>query len=930
MPIRIKPWSSISQTIIIISVIMLSASSLPGIQPEMQISPIERPTAAGIQGPFAGEVAVPFEWDGDVSKLPRPEEGIPPGNAPQPLRYLPGQGPKTPIKGLTQWVDPVVQTEPGGGAMPNPIRNFAGISFARGGSGWPPDTNGDVGPNHYIQTVNTSIGIYNKSTGAEMAFFTFNDFFQGTKTPCDNDNDGDPVVVYDRFADRWIITDFSVAGPYFECIAVSQTGDPVAGGWYFYGVKIHKDYLNDYPKIGVWRDAYYFSFNMFQDPNSQWRGVQVWAFKKDVMLAGGPLVSVYFVLGPETGYDGLLPAHALTLPPDGAAEYYTSVSAPDKLLLWKFKPNWADLALSTFTGPVVLNIPPYAMAASIPQLGSSTLVDSLSPRLMMQLIYRSVNSVESLWMTHTVTNGGVAGMRWYEVRQPGTAPALYQSGTYQPDANHRWMGSLSVDRDGNMALGYSISSANMFPGIRYTGRLAGETLGLLPQAEKTLINGSGSQTQTTRWGDYSAMAVDPVDDCTFWYTTEYYLSTGYNWQTRIGAFKYLSCGQPKGVIEGVVRNAITLQPVKGAQVFATSGNQTMTVTTDGNGAYRIPLAGGIFNLTAGPLLPGYPTAATVNNVPLTAGSTTTQDILLSPVPNLVEWRVEIDDNVPQGNSNGYPEPGEAGIFLWESLRNNGAITSTNITAQLFSLTPGVTIITSTATYPNIDAGQFALSPTPFSFSVGSGVPCGTDLQFRKTVLDSQKSYTINFSLNASVPMERRNLFFDNVEGGTAGWTTGGTNNQWVITTLASQSPTHSWTDSPNGDYKNNTASYLQSPVYNLAGLRHVQIGFWSRYFLEPGYDYVYLDYSLDGGTTWSSDSNALATLNANQVAWKPFAIDAPMLDGQSNVALRFRLVTDGGVTADGIYLDDIYLSYQPFTCTYNGTRPAFYLPLLYR
>ena len=175
---------------------------------------------------------------------------------------------------------------------------------------------------------------------------------------------------------------------------------------------------------------------------------------------------------------------------------------------------------------------------------------------MFSAQYRNMGDHESLWLNHTVASGGTAGVRWYEVRDLSATPTLYQQGTYDPgDGHYRWMGSLAIDQDGNMALGYSVSSSTLFPSIRYTGRLNGEALGQLPQGETSLMEGTGSQTGSNRWGDYSLMTVDPVDDCTFWYTQEYFATTSGNWTTRVGSFKFPSCGLPKGWIEGTVYNA---------------------------------------------------------------------------------------------------------------------------------------------------------------------------------------------------------------------------------------------------------------------------------------------------------------------------------------------------------------------------------------
>jgi hypothetical protein len=355
----------------------------------------------------------------------------------------------------------------------------------------------------------------------------------------------------------------------------------------------------------------------------------------------------------------------------------------------------------------------------------------------------------------------------------------------------------------------------------------------------------------------------------------------------------------------------------------------MTVMTNDAGEYSISLSSGTFSLTAGPLLPGYPDPAMVANVPLIANTTTVQDILLGPMPNLVSNDQMVDDNVPTANNNGFAEPGESDLNLWTSIENTGALESTDISAQLTSLTSGVTIGVDTVQFPDIASGEAATGLAPFTFSVDRSVVCGADLQFLATVTDLLKTYTLNYSVMAAIPLPRRDLFNHTVENGTEGWTTSGSPRAWEITSARSHSPTHSWTDSPAGDYDDRTTSYLYSPRLSTWYMNNLRLSFWARYELEPGYDYVFLDYSTDGGTTWSSDSQALATLNGSQTDWQPVVVDIPALQDKSSLRFRFRLVTDSSVTFDGVYLDDIVVSYEPYTCDY-GMEMSSFLPVVYR
>ncbi len=445
--------------------------------------------------------------------------------------------------------------------MPGPSQNFSGLDMATWGIGWPPDTNGDVGPNHYIQAVNTSIGVYYKNGTIAAGPFTLNTFFNplGISNPCgNNQNRGDPIVLYDQTFNRWIITDFAFAGtglpvaPFYECIAVSKSGDPVSGGWWMYAFLAHSTLLNDYPKLGVWSDAYYMSANLF-DLSDVLQGVRVWALDRAAMLNGQPFTSVSFDLPclPFPCYYTLLPSNFRgSIPPPGTPNYFISNDLDFfQLDVWKFHVDFATPANSTLTGPIAVSEAAYSPPpATVPEQGGNNL-DTLFDQLMMQNQYRNISGTESLWTTHTVSSSGVTGVRWYQLDVTGgtIVSAPIQQSTFQPDSNYRWMPSLAVDRAGNMAIGYSVSSPSMYPAIRYAGRLVTDTLSTLGQGEATLISGTGAQNNTcggstcTRWGDYSAMTVDPVDDCTFWYTNEYYVTTGGNWQTRIGSFKFPSC-----------------------------------------------------------------------------------------------------------------------------------------------------------------------------------------------------------------------------------------------------------------------------------------------------------------------------------------------------------------------------------------------------
>ena len=548
--------------------------------------------------------------------------------------------------------DPVVQTTFGNANMPAPLANFEGINNVDGVL--PPDTNGEVGPNHYVQMVNLSMAIYDKSGNLLYGPFHPSDLWPSGDA-CNANNDGDPVVLYDQLADRWLVTQFAIPGPYYECIAVSKTGTPTndPNDWYPYTFLVHNTKMNDYPHLGVWPDGYYMSANQFT--SSGWGGAGAWVFDRASMLTGAAATFQYFdVSSVSIDYGGMLPTDldGMTPPPVGSPNYFvevddsTWIGPNDALRIWEFHVDWANPANSTFGlaapgGPnAILDTAPWSplpcvgsSRSCIPQPDTSQGLDSIGDRLMFRLAYRNFGDHESLVVNHTVWADGTdrAGVRWYEIRDPGGTPVIYQQGTYAPaDGNYRWMGSIAMDHVGNMAMGYSVSSSTVYPSIRYTGRLAGDPLGTMPQAEAEIIAGSGYQSSSyARWGDYSDITVDPVDDCTFWFTTEYIETSGDRpWQTRIASFKFPGCSLgPVGTLTGVVDDGTNGIP--DALVVAEGITVTSQTTTDGNGVYTMTLPADTYTVTASAY--GY-LPDTVTGVGVLSGTVTTQDFTLAAAP----------------------------------------------------------------------------------------------------------------------------------------------------------------------------------------------------------------------------------------------------------------------------------------------------------
>jgi PKD repeat protein len=495
-------------------------------------------------------------------QLSRPLREVPP-EPPQggPLIVIPNRGiqPELPEPNVA---DGALQTSTGPAAATTAGSNFDGVgqgfvgpngSFSVNAA--PPDTNGAVGATQYVQWVNLSFAVFDKANGAVLygpaagktlwAGMPLPGGSPGSH-PCAKNNDGDPIAQYDKAANRWVMSQLSFTNgpPYYLCIAVSHDSD-ATGAYTRYALEFDS-LFPDYPKMAVWSDGYYVSFNMFAPPVFFFSGAQVWALDRTAMLTGADANAVGFQL--SSSYGGLLPSDldGSTAPPAGSPNYFLNFGS-SKLNIWKFKSDFSvDPPTATLTGPTAIPVAAFSSLCSsscVPQPGTSQKLDGLGDRLMYRLGYRNLGDHESLVVNHSVVAGSGSGIRWYEIRNPNGTPTVFQQGTFAPDSTYRWMGSIAMDKSGDIAVGYSVSSTAINPSIRYTGRVPSDGLGTL-QTETSIIAGGGSQlTNLNRWGDYSAMSIDPIDDCTFWYTSEYLKASGtFNWSTRIANFKFPSCG----------------------------------------------------------------------------------------------------------------------------------------------------------------------------------------------------------------------------------------------------------------------------------------------------------------------------------------------------------------------------------------------------
>jgi len=700
--------------------------------------------------------------------------------------------------------DTALQTEAVAAPSVGNVFSFDGVgqgAFGFTPNAAPPDTNGAVGLTQYVQWVNESFAVFSK-TGALLAGPTAgNTLFQalGATHPCAAHNDGDPIAQYDKLANRWVLTQFSVTSGstqgFWQCVAVSQTSD-ATGAYNVYAFNYGNVQFNDYPKLGVWNNAYLVTFNIFNN-GATFAGSKLCAFDRNAMLAGQAATQICFQL--TSSFGGVLPSDVdgTTPPPAGSPAYFLNFGT-NSLNLWKISNLNFSTGTGTISGPT--NIPVAAFAAAcnggtcIPQLGTNQKLDSLADRLMYRLAYRNFGDHEALVVNHSVTAGTSTGVRWYEIRSPGGTPVLFQQGTFAPDTSFRWMGSAAMDHAGNLAVGYSVSSSTLNPGIRFTGRTPSDAPGTLG-TELDITDGTGSQlANLSRWGDYSSISVDPVDDCTLWYTTEYLKTNGtFNWSTRIANFKFASCGNPDFTLSaspasqsvtqgGSTTYTVTLSPtggftgsvdltISGLPAGATasfaptpitggSGTSTLTVTTAAStpaGSFPLTITGasGTTTHTASatlvvnaPIVGDFAISASPAAQTVTAGGSTSYGVTVTPSGGFTDTVAFSVTGLPAGASAGFtpasvPGSGSSTLSVVTGSTTPAGTYTLTVTGTDGSLShsTNVTLTVNAAPVPD-----FTISASPTTLTV----PRGSVGSYTVSVTDVNGSSTVNLSV-AGVP-----------------------------------------------------------------------------------------------------------------------------------------------------------------------------------
>jgi len=599
-----------------------------------------------------------------------------------------------------------------------------------------------VGDSQIVQWVNVSYAIFNKTTGAIVAGpIQGNAFWNGFGGPCQNDNSGDILPQWDKMAHRWVMSqNVFISGQYTSCFAISTTADATGS---YYRFAFPQPGFPDYPKLGIMPDAYYQSQNNFGSNGNNYVGAYACAYERAKMLVGNSAAKqICFQTG--TFDDSLLPADldsASSPPPAGQPEVFLGSidngASFVNVYEYLFHVDFATPANSTFTGAggtkPVSGVASFGLAcggfsACVQQPNPGETLDSLGDRLMYRLAYRHFNGDHQTWLvSHAVTAGTSVGERWYELRaaENSTNLSVYQQGTFAPDSSYRWMGSVAMDKSQNIALGYSVASSTVFPAINFTGREPGDPLGTMA-GESLIVAGTGSQQSTShRWGDYTSMVLDAQDDCTFWYTAEYYMTTAsFGWSTRLASLKFPSCG-------GTPSPDFSISASPGSRSVVQGSNTTYTVTIGALNSYT-----GTVNLSASGLPSGASASFSPGSVNTSGNSTMTVTTLAS---------------TPTGS---YPITITGTDSVTSSLTHSTQVTL-NVTAPpdfTISASPGSrtvtqgngTTYTATITALNGFTGSTVLTAT--------GLPTGANASFSPTSVTGSGSSTMTVTTSErSIP-----------------------------------------------------------------------------------------------------------------------------------------------------------------------------------
>jgi hypothetical protein len=818
------------------------------------------------------------------------------------------------VTGVTKTNDPVRQSSIAArqNLVTNPLQNFDGIDMDSqasifGGRFAPPDTNADVGPNHVVMAINTAFQVYSKTGAALTPVTPLSTLFAALGPPWNTlsgGNDGDPIVLYDPLADRWLISEFGLtitpfpntSGVTHQLIAISTTGDPT-GSYFVYDFPMPPGRFNDYPHFGVWPDAYYMSDNGFNFAATQELGSGFYAFDRAKLLQGDATASYVFFGNCETcppnpllaDADGALPTDidGVVAPPAGTPNLFIEFRADefgdplDALRIYELRPNFSggvstltirpDLPVATFdarepSSRANIDQPPPATAADS--------LDSIGDRLMHRLAYRSLpdgpdadtSADQSYVLNFTVNTSSVnptdsttyqGGVRWTELRRdPATGlVTVNQQATYAPGAGNGatgrnvWMASVAQDGEGNIGLAASASSTSLIPTAIYTGRLFGDVPNTMTQGEVDALFAvsKGVQTNTSnRWGDYSSLSVDPADECTFWGAFEYVDApfANFDWNTRIFSFKVnpACVTPPKGSLQGQATNlSAGGAPLPGVSVTLTGG------------FFRSTDAAGNYTFTSAP--PASTLGLALGNYMVTCSkpgfSTVTGNVTITANQTAIfNCALQGAPSITSASTtivaedcpDGRTDPGE-NITVSICVTNTGNAATNNLVGTL-QATGGVTDPSGPQSYGVVAPGQTACRS--FSFHVNPALACGSDVVVTISLQDGALSFgPFSSSFSSGAPSFAENFDAVTPPALPTGWTTNsaGSGVAWATSTTAPDT-------APNAAFTPGRAtageSSLVSPPIAINS-NVARLSFRHRFLTETDFDGGVLEIKIGAG-----------------------------------------------------------------------------------
>lgn len=756
-----------------------------------------------------------------------------------------------------------------------PLINFGGLTNAdnSGGRCTPPDPAGDVGPNHYVQAVNCMLKMYTKTGTTVLGPVETATIWSGFTGNWTGHNDGDAIVLYDENADRWIISQFAIdcAGtPYteYQMVAVSTSPDPT-GSYYRYAFQF--DYMPDYGKLGVWNDGYYMSLNRFNtnSGSTPFIGAGAAVMERSKMLTGDATARMVYFKTETLGGSGsgagsncysMLPSDCDgAFPAAGTPNYFVyDDQASSELRIWALHADWTTPANSTFTYTTALPVASYTELNSVSQQGTTNTLDGLGDRLMFRNQYRNFGTYETFVTCRSVSVSGTAGLRWYEYRKTGSAFSLHQQSTYAPgDGKSRWMGSIAMNASGDIGIAYSVSGSTMYPSIYFTGRKAADPLNQLTIPEGIIQTGSIAMTGATRWGDYTAMNIDPVDNQTFWTAQEFVGTYGgtWPWATKIASFKFANTPVvvtlPASAITGV---SATLNGTVNPNGVATNyhfeyGTSTgygtnSTVVAAGSGTAVVAVNTSLTGLLAGVVyhfrLVGVNSEGTTNGSDLTftpgAGTITTTPISAISLTGATSGGNVIGDGGTAVSVRG---------VCWSTIAN--PTTSDYFTTDGSGLGVFTSTLTGLASSTTYHVRAYAIN--------GTGTFYGDEVQFTTLCGIYSLPFTESFS-GTAIP---------------GCWTQAdnqGNGQIWLFGTITSQTPNpaltgnYAYLNSDSYGSGNSQNADLVTPTLDLTGNSAVTLQF-KHYFKGYSGSSATVSYSINNGTTWTQIQQFTSTSATN-------------------------------------------------------------------